>query len=329
MASNNTNNDEAYKQGRYYYRRSVFWNTLANFRLVRWYNHRRAAFRYLTKCPGSFPIYLTLEPTNRCNLSCVFCARRGMQRPVGSMDMPTYRRVIDECAANQLYGLNLFMLGEPLLHPEIHAMITYAKQAGIPVVTLSTNGTLLREDLLDTPLDTLIISFDGMTAATYESLRRRGDFTATQDKIRSFMEAHRRRHSSIYTRLQLIRTKETEPEANTFIAAWRDLFDSVQVKRLNTFRPWYGNEIAEMGVDAPAESTRRPCRLFWQSLSVYWNGEVTACCLDRDGDLSLGHVHQDTLASLWRSDLMQTLRREHRHGVYRSICRDCTDWDFF
>ncbi|MDI6795102.1 MAG: radical SAM protein, partial [bacterium] len=126
--------------------------------------------------PGRLgPAHINIEVTNDCNLRCIMCPGRRMPRPIGYMGMALYRKICDEAVRIGTKSFLLYLSGEPLLHPELPEMVKYAKEAEIGFVGLSTNATLLTGEkarqLLESKIDRMTISLDGVNKATYESLR--------------------------------------------------------------------------------------------------------------------------------------------------------------
>lgn len=127
--------------------------------------YRRCWVEYPTQfILKEFPMHLDIESTNRCNLQCTFCDRQRTvsENQFGDMDMNLYKKIIDEGARNNLWGIKLSYRGEPLLHPHIVQMVAYAKQKGILDVYFNTNGMLLNErmssNLIEAGLDRISIS---------------------------------------------------------------------------------------------------------------------------------------------------------------------------
>ena len=53
-----------------------------------------------------FPVHLGIEPTNACNLNCVFCARHEAKYgEYGYMDFEVYKKIIDEGSKYGVYDL--------------------------------------------------------------------------------------------------------------------------------------------------------------------------------------------------------------------------------
>ena len=89
--------------------------------------------------------YLTLqvEPTSACNLDCKICMRRNLERPITSLSLDNFRKILD--SGNFRY-VGLLGWGEPLLNQHLFEMIEYAEAKGVGT-NLTTNGTLISEKM--------------------------------------------------------------------------------------------------------------------------------------------------------------------------------------
>src|SRR3954454_7141118 len=139
------------------------------------------------------PTHLQLEVTSACNLACAMCLvsyRPAVNRAEGAMSMELFRRLVDGTPG--LARLTLQGLGEPLLQPHLFDMVAYAKERGIEV-GFNSNAMLLTRERADRlvalGLDWLHVSLDGATAATYEGIRARPDFTRILRNLRGLLEA--------------------------------------------------------------------------------------------------------------------------------------------
>jgi MoaA/NifB/PqqE/SkfB family radical SAM enzyme len=108
------------------------------------------------------PVNVHLIPIRRCNLSCGYCNEYDdHSRPVPTDDL---RRRIDKLAALGA-GIITVSGGEPLLHPDLDALIGHIRRRGV-IATLITNGYLLTRDrirrLNRAGLDHLQISIDNV-----------------------------------------------------------------------------------------------------------------------------------------------------------------------
>jgi len=151
---------------------------------------------YATSDPPPLPTELQVEVTGACNLACRMCLvryRPKIGKRSGAMCFHTFRSLVD--ALPQLEKLTLQGLGEPLLAPDLLAMVEYATARGIRV-GFNTNGTLLTppasERLVRAGLDWLHVSLDGATPATYEGIRDGGDFALVSEHVCALVETMRR-----------------------------------------------------------------------------------------------------------------------------------------
>ncbi len=109
------------------------------------------------------PFLAQIIPIRRCNLACTYCNEfDDFSPPVPTEEM--YNR-IDRLTALRTAVIT-FSGGEPLLHPDLDALITRAR-SGEAIVTVITNGLLLSPDrirrLNRAGLDYLQISIDNVT----------------------------------------------------------------------------------------------------------------------------------------------------------------------
>ncbi len=320
------------KQGTDYYPQGDLIGKINRLRVERWISHRKDNVAYDEKKVLPFPPYLILEPTNVCNLQCPFCPRELTEksRGLGFMELDVFKRIVDQAVENNVYGISLYMLGEPMLHSNIVEMINYAKNAGIPAVNLSTAATTSNlEKLLDTELDDLILSIDGASKEMYERMRVGGTFEKTVDIATKFLEKKcELKKDKPYTRVQIIRTKETKVEIIEYVKKWLPLADSVYAHNLDGMVPWLGNVMMNEKEVKEKNSTRLPCTQLWKVLNIFWNGQVSSCCHDALGDMVLGNIKNNTLKELWNSDRANEFRKKHvENDLEGTICETCTEWD--
>ena len=143
------------------------------------------------------PRELQVEVTGACNLRCRMCLvsyRPTLGRTSGSMDLETFKRVVD--ALPDLRRVTMQGLGEPLLAPDFFAMLEHLAARGIEM-GFNTNGTLLTreraERLVDLGVSWLHVSLDGASPATYEDIRHRSQFDLVRRNVAGLVEVMRER----------------------------------------------------------------------------------------------------------------------------------------
>ena len=322
----------AVKQGVDFYPNGKLIGKIKRIRVKKWIAHRKDRYAYDTKTVLPFPPYIIIEPTNVCNLQCPFCPRdlTEKSRGLGFMEMDVYKKIVDEAAENNVFGISLYMLGESMLHNKIIDMINYAKEAGIPTVNLSTAATTTNLDkLLETELDVLILSIDGSSKELYERMRVGATFEKTTKIATEFLEKKKKLgKEKPSTRVQIIRTKETEQEIIDFKDKWLPLADSVYVHNLDGMVPWLGNVMMSNEEVEKKNANRLPCNQLWKIINIFWNGQVSSCCHDALGDMVLGNIKDSTLKELWASKKANEFRAKHlKNELDGTICKTCTEWD--
>lgn len=116
------------------------------------------------------PLHLQVEPTNRCNLQCVFCSREKYLGNLRDLDLGHYKTLLSEVRPRRV---TFSGAGEPLLNPHLPEMVSFACQKGCSTV-ITTNfikGEELAEELVNSGLTGLRVSLDGARPETYKAIR--------------------------------------------------------------------------------------------------------------------------------------------------------------
>jgi len=139
------------------------------------------------------PRFVQIEPVGECNLRCRMCPVRYRDATAAFMAWSDFTALIDGLPS--LTELHLQGLGEPLLHPRFFDMVSYAASRGVRV-SVNTNLTLVTprnaERIATCGLDTVHVSVDGATAATYERIRVDARFDRLERNALRLMDAVRR-----------------------------------------------------------------------------------------------------------------------------------------
>jgi len=140
--------------------------------------------RLLKRPPRTLPIIL-MWITERCNLRCRMCGdqwRADQQVARQTMSLTEIEPIVR--AAGRLRTMIISLTGgEPLLHPDIYAILDLIRDEGI-AAHMCSNGTLLDEErvarLARTSLKSISVSIDSSIPAVHDQLRgREGAFQAT------------------------------------------------------------------------------------------------------------------------------------------------------
>lgn len=279
---------------------------------------------------STFPMGLLVETINACNARCTMCPYPSMTRPKGTMDWDLYKRIVDEVAQHDVRRFQLNATNEPLLDPQIMKRIRYAKDKGIQGTRFFSNGSLLTEEkgreLLKSGLELMIISLDGATKETYESIRINLNYDVVVGNITRFLEM-RKAEGLEFPKVELHMTvsQTNKEQADQFVKQFKPLADVVTATVAHDWAGQTGenNPLYVMNNTIP----QTPCRRLWYDFNILWDGRVCLCCLDYDGKVILGNVNDQSIAAIWNGPAYDTVRTAHVNGEQTTLdlCNTCNE----
>jgi radical SAM protein with 4Fe4S-binding SPASM domain len=295
---------------------------------------------YNLKLNTALPTTVHIETTNKCNQTCVMCQHPDMKRHVTSIDEEVALKAIDECAEFGVYSTHFFFFGEPFLNRRTIEYIKYAKEKGIPVVSVTTNLTSIKntelERMVTEGLDSVHISFEGIDPDNYARIRGTDSYHRVVRNLEKLL-AFKKEHSSEkpWISLTYVRTNETDDQLNQFKSEWKEKvnnfhispqFDYLGRAAIRKDQEFVNSErILDRG-----EEGRLPCRQLWLRLVVLSNGELVPCSQNMDGELTIGNIKETTIKEAWQGKKMAELRQQHLVNRIKKdcVCYKCIDWDW-
>jgi pyruvate-formate lyase-activating enzyme len=289
-------------------------------------NHTKGDYPLTAECPNN----IMAELTNVCNLSCQMCHNKDTKQEKGYMTTGLFKKIVDNSRRLEIERLGLYMTGESFLHPDIFKFIEYAKQQGIPYVYITTNGQPLNDkkihQVFSSGLDSIKFSIDAADKETYEKLKPGGNWEHLLNVIQRMRSLRDTLGSKLRIYASFIVTKENLHDINRY----REIFDELADETLFTS---IGNQGSLMNVDTlypvsfhalPLDATS-PCDLLWNRINVTYDGFLTACCVDFEGQLLYGDFNQKSFEDCWNNDKMRAYRRMHVARQFNDIpmCGTC------
>lgn len=257
-----------------------------------------------------------IEITNICNLNCTFCRKH--TRVPKQMSRLEFNRVLDEISGytNHVY---LHVQGEPLLHPNLIVFLDDCLEKSYKV-HLVTNGTLLKtmdQRFYNHPaLVQLSISLHAsqmtINDENYIALKALID-NSDALKISLFLRIWTNKdntlmallNSLIYPAIVKLEGKRIRIRKNLFIDL-DDIFDWP-----NPYQVF--------------QSNKGTCHAGIKMMAILSNGDVSPCCLDANGILYLGNIHEMDFDKIVNSDRYKNIVEGFKLGhCVEALCQGCT-----
>lgn len=252
-----------------------------------------------------FPIEITIELTNWCNLDCVFCPHRKMKRPVGFIEVNLFKKIIDEIKG-YVESVDLDLMGESAMHPQIFEIIRYCKKAGLKT-SLNSNMTGIdsgrAKQLVDSGLDLLVMGIDGVTKETYEQIRRGASFDITKKNIEAILAM---KTNSLYRVVQMVYVTASRKEVLSFLRVWRN--KGAQYLRIQPYQNIDKEKVDLNALPVTRQRMGRVCIQPWKKIAICWDGSVVLCCNDYDTFHVIGDIKNEHTLDVWNGAPMQELR---------------------
>ena len=227
--------------------------------------------------------------------------------------MENFKKII-ETDGNIIKNIDFNFAGEPTLNADIFKMVKIATQKGISVL-ISTNTTLLQNfnlsEIFESGLNNLIVCLDGSTSEVYLQHRQGGDFELVKENIKRICEQKAKRQSKLPAiNLQFVVTKNNEAQIPDMIKLAKDLgVDALSLKtlslgsfvdlekKLQLAKEFLPSDKGYSRFDIKDDQLvlkSRPKFCSWlRQTVIFWNGDVTMCCYDYNGDMVVGNVFAD------------------------------------
>jgi len=283
--------------------------------------------------PGSFPLHVDVESTNRCNLRCTMCQIDFASMKQGNIAPEIFEKVLEECSANHLPSMKFNYRGEPTMNRHLVDMIRKAKDAGIIEVQFNTNGVLVNEtlarSLIEYGLDRIKFSIDGVSPEVYRKIRGT-DYQNVVDNVRNLVRI-RDEQGLIrpIVQVQMVFMQDNKEEVVRFFRFWKKIVNKIGFSRYRSKERLIDDE--RRVSEAPL--VRVPCSQLWQRLLVTYDGQILMCCGDHKALNPLGNINEMSLKDAWNSKKLATIREMHLNNESEkipacAICEvNCTDPD--
>jgi len=292
---------------------------------------------------GLYPYILFVDLYNTCNLRCPLCimGRREVQPREPLMNSGNYKRII-EPLKDYLFQVFLYNNSEPFLNKDIYDIIACNRHLNIGSVVSSNLSLKVNSGrIVESGLEYLIVSADGLRQDVYEKYRVNGRIDLVIENIKKIIEARKKAHSKTpFIEWQCLVTSKNENQLDTIRNfAYKIGVDTVRFANIN----FYSNqdEIKKMEEEWLPEKKefrsfeshersynnnrkRLPCHWLWRTAIINSNGGVIPCCLYDTEDW--GNVFEESFSTVWNNEKYSKARYLSNKNTFSGpgiICDNC------
>jgi len=289
------------------------------------------------------PQMITLELTPRRRVTGPITPQHNVEFNRPDMPIDTALKIVNQLGVDQDTVLTLGGLGDSLLHPEWHQVVTAARQAGVLGIAVETD-LLVEEDeleqLVSLPIDVVSVRLNADTTKGYqkvmdpENLHDDG-FAKIIRNMQSLFNLRKDRDKKALVAgsepsgeklpwfvPRLIKTNDTIDDMETFFDRWLS-YGCHPVIEPATQGCGLAPQLSPVRMDPPG---RFACRQISRRMTIHSDGRVAQCDQDWLGRASAGDATYIPLVDLWQK--LRTLRQNHNQEQWNEIalCSSCHEW---
>jgi len=269
---------------------------------------------------------INIETTLSCNASCIMCSRQSLPITSGFMEENLYLKIIKEAHELGVQEVILSVYGEPLLDPHFLRRAKIADEAKIQF-SFYSNGSLLndvisKELLRMKRFQTVFFSVCGFSKETYENIMKGLNRDSVYSNILRFLELKNQIRPNLSVVITCVLFEKNIYEMKQL----RDFFNKQKGIDFVYFPAIRNRGGISLDVEASGESVEfsplsrkghklLPCKLLWEDIFIYWNGDVGVCCEDSAARrIIIGNIGEQSLKEIWTGNRMKALRALHLKG---------------
>jgi len=263
-----------------------------------------------------------LEISNICNLNCTFCP--GTKRKKHTITEAEFASLLPKLRPWSDY-LYFHLMGEPLCHPQLERFLALAGDAGFKVI-ITTNGTLLRkqqEMLLSAPgLHKINISLHAFEANDLsvpfeEYLHDCFKFGKAADGNKLVVFRLWNNGGADQKNEEILRVME-----QFFHKPWKEERRGTRIGEHIYLE--YGDKFEWPDLSAEDGGNTVFCYGLRDQIGVLCDGTVVPCCLDHEGDITLGNLHRQTMEAILSSPRAKAIYDGFsQKTACEELCRKC------
>lgn len=303
--------------------------------------------------PLSTPFSVHIDVCSVCNYKCSFCfqadnnAMKAVGLKRGMMEFTLFKKIVDDLKAfdRPVKKIKIGNHGEPTLHPDLPAMIRYARDSRTAeIIELFTNASKLEPELnqalIDSGLQRINISLEGLSDERYYQVAGvKQDFNAIIEGVKHLHSI--RGDCKIYVKIAdqtsalssniLKKFILSEAEREYFYTLFGNICDEIYIEKV--VPQWAEvqlnkqNQLSDTGMyDQKIKADKDVCPFIFMYMHFNCDGTTSPCTLDWPRKVVVGNVHNSAVKDIWNGQALRALQVAMLEGkrCETNFCKNCT-----
>jgi len=280
-----------------------------------------------------------IELTNVCGLSCSFCPTKEL--PSKEMDLVFFESVIKQ-AKNYTKEIACHVVGDPLTQSNLHEYLDIIHKYGLKAM-LTTSGYFLKKHAYDTLFHPCVKQIN-ISLNSFNKNDTSLTFEQYITPILALCQNKLEREEDLFINLRVWNLDEMMSERTfneTLFSKLSETFDTpLLLENIYKERPKSIRLASKILVhfdnyfEWPSLKNKNygdgTCQGLQSHVAILASGKVVPCCLDCDGVIELGDLHEKSLAEIVISKRARSMLNGFKEGkAVEELCQKCSYKDRF
>jgi len=275
-----------------------------------------------------------IELTNVCGLSCSFCPTKSL--PSKEMDLVFFESVIKQ-ARHYTEEIACHVVGDPLTQSNLHDYLDIMHKHGLKAI-LTTSGYFLKKHSYDTLFHPCVKQIN-ISLNSFNKNDTSLTFEQYITPVLALCQAKLEREETLFINLRVWNLDEIMSERAFNEALFSKLskafnvplsLDEVYAQRLKNIR--LASKILvhfDNYFEWPSLKNKTyghgTCQGLSSHIAILASGKVVPCCLDCDGIIDLGDLHESSLEAILSSKrAVSILEGFKERRAVEELCQKCS-----
>ncbi len=274
-----------------------------------------------------------IEISNICNLSCSFCPM--IKRADKIMEPELLEKIIDQVSP-LTSEVSLHLMGDPLMHPNLERIIDLCATRNVRV-NIVTNGVLLREAKFEILLHSIVRQINFSLHSFLDNFPE-GDPSKYLEKIFRFTDKALAERPDLYINYRVWNLQDPrgagernknildkiESRFGVKIADNQDVRQKKNFHIMSRLYLHFDTEFVWPDLSLPFRGTEGRCHGLSSHIGILADGSVVPCCLDKDGQITLGKLGDQKLVKILRGDRACAMKKGFgENRLVEDLCQRC------